>query len=159
LAAVLALYHAEPGAFRGDDLEILLHLRRKLAAAVAHALKYESLEKLATEDAATSLPNERALFLRLDADLARCRRNRGRLAVLVCDVEAGRLRRRSGALRAVAASLRRLCREEDCVARMGERFVLVLGSFAEHHLAEKRKRIDALLRKSARPRTASARRW
>jgi len=37
---------------------------------------------------ATSLPNERALFLRLDADLARCQRNHGVLAVLVCDGEA-----------------------------------------------------------------------
>jgi len=145
LAAVLALYHSEAGAFQEDDLEVLLHIRTKLAAAVAHALQYESLEKLATEDAATRLPNERALFLRLDAELARCRRTRGRLAVLVCDVEAPRLRRRPGALRAVAAGLRRLCREEDCVARMGDRFVLVLSSFAEHHLAEKRRRMEAMI--------------
>jgi diguanylate cyclase (GGDEF)-like protein len=145
LAAVLALYHRDAGAFREDDLEVLLRIREKLAAAVANALKYQSLEKLSTEDAATSLPNERALFLRLDAELARCRRTRGRLAVLVCDVEAHRFPRRSSVLRAVAVGLRRLCREEDCVARMGDRFVLVLSSFAEHHLAEKRKRIRALM--------------
>jgi len=145
LAAVLALYHGQAGAFHEDDLEILLHIRPKLAAAVAHALRCESLEKLATEDAATRLPNERALFLRLDAELARCRRTRGRLAVLVCDVEAHRLRRRPGVLQAVATGLRRLCREEDCVARMGDRFVLVLSSFAEHHLAEKRRRMEAMM--------------
>jgi diguanylate cyclase (GGDEF)-like protein len=145
LAAVLALYHGQAGAFQEDDLEILLHIRAKLAAAVAHASQYESLEKMATEDAATRLPNERALFLRLDAELARCRRTRGRLAVLVCDVEAHRLRRRPGALQAVATGLRRLCREEDCVARMGDRFVLVLSSFAEHHLAEKRRRMEAMM--------------
>lgn len=145
LAAVLALYHGERGSFQEDDLEILLHIRTKLAAAVAHALQYESLEKLATEDAATRLPNERALFLRLDAELARCRRTRGRLAVLVCDVGAHRLRRRPGALQAVAAGLRRLCREEDCVARMGDRFVLVLSAFAEHHVAEKRRRMEAMM--------------
>jgi diguanylate cyclase (GGDEF)-like protein len=104
------------------------------------------MERLSTEDVATSLPNERALFLKLDAELARCRRNHSALAVLVCDVEAAqRLRRRSGALQAVAAGMRRLCREEDCVARMGDRFVLVLDSFTERHLAEKRRRIEALM--------------
>jgi len=104
------------------------------------------MERLSTEDVATSLPNERALFLKLDAELARCRRSHSALAVLVCDVEAAqRLRRRSGALQAVAAGLRRLCREEDCVARMGDRFVLVLDNFAKRHLAEKRRRIEALM--------------
>jgi diguanylate cyclase (GGDEF)-like protein len=146
LAGVLALYHSEASAFQDDDLGVLLHIRKKLAAAVHNALKYESMERLSTEDVATSLPNERALFLKLDAELARCRRNHGALAVLVCDVEAvQRLRRRSGALRSVAAGLRRLCREEDCVARMGDRFVLVLDGFAERHLAEKRRRIEALM--------------
>jgi len=145
LAGVLALYHGEAAAFRGGDLGVLLHIRSKLAAAVHNALKYESMQRLSTEDVATSLPNERALFLRLDAELARCRRSQGALGVLVCDVEAApRLRRRS-ALQAVAAGLRSLCREEDCVARMGDRFVLVLDSFAECHLAEKRKRIEALM--------------
>jgi diguanylate cyclase (GGDEF)-like protein len=146
LVGVLALYHSEASAFQDDDLGVLLHIRKKLAAAVHNALKYESMERLSTEDVATSLPNERALFLKLDAELARCRRNHGALAVLVCDVEAvQRLRRRSGALRSVAAGLRRLCREEDCVARMGDRFVLVLDGFAERHLAEKRRRIEALM--------------
>jgi diguanylate cyclase (GGDEF)-like protein len=146
LAGVLALYHGQPAAFQGDDLGVLLHIQRKLAAAVHNALKYESMEKLSTQDPATALPNERALFLRLDAELARCRRNRNTLAVLVCDLD-GALRtgRRSGALRAVAAGLRRLCREEDCVARMGDRFVMVLNSFAKRHLAEKRRKIRALV--------------
>jgi diguanylate cyclase (GGDEF)-like protein len=146
LVGVLALYHSEASAFRDDDLGLLLHIRKKLAAAVHNSLKYESMERLSTEDVATSLPNERALFLKLDAELARCRRNHSALAVLVCDVEAAqRLRRRSGALRAVAAGLRRLCREEDCVARMGDRFVLVLDRFAEQHLAEKQRQIEALV--------------
>ena len=146
LAGVLALYHSRPAAFQGDDLGVLLHVQRKLAAAVHHALKYESMERLSTEDPATSLPNERALFLRLDAELARCRRNRATLAVLVCDVDGSqRTGRRPGAMRAVAAGLRRLCREEDCVARMGDQFVLVLGSFARRHLAEKLRKIEALM--------------
>jgi GGDEF domain-containing protein len=146
LSGVLALYHREASAFLADDLAILARIRRKLAAAVDNALKYESMERLSTQDPATSLPNERALFLRLDADLARCRRHCGTLAVLVCDgAGAPWIGRRSSALRAVAAGLRRLCREEDCVARMGDRFVLVLGGFQERHLAEKQKKIAALM--------------
>jgi diguanylate cyclase (GGDEF)-like protein len=146
LAGVLALYHRETSAFTDDDLGVLLHIRGKLAAAVHNALKYESVQRLSTEDVATSLPNERALFLRLDAELARCRRHHVALAILVCDVEAGqRLRWRSGALQAIAAGLRLLCREEDCVARMGDRFVLVLVNFEGPHLAEKRRRIEALM--------------
>jgi diguanylate cyclase (GGDEF)-like protein len=146
LAGVLALYHKEAAAFLADDLEMLLRIRAKLAAAVDNALRYESMERLSMQDPSTSLPNERALFLRLDADLARCRRHGGTLAVLVCDV-AGEpwTGQPGGASRAVAAGLRRLCREEDCVARMGDRFVLVLGSFAHRHLAEKRKRMEALM--------------
>jgi len=146
LAGVLALYHSEESAFREDDLGVLLHIRKKLAAAVHNALKYESMERLSTKDLATSLPNERALFLKLDAELARCRRNHSALGVLVCDVEsAQRLRRRNGVLQAVAVGLRCLCREEDCVARMGNRFVFVLDGFTERHLAEKRRRIEALM--------------
>jgi diguanylate cyclase (GGDEF)-like protein len=146
LAGVLALYHGEAAAFREDDLGVLLSIRKKLAAAVANALKYESAERLSTVDPATALPNERALFLRLDAELARCRRNGGTLAVLACEVDGiERVARRPGLLQSAAAGLRRLCREEDCVARMGDRFVLVLCNFARRHLADKQKRIEALL--------------
>lgn len=45
---------------------------------------------------------------------------------------------------AFAAALRRSCREEDFVARMGDRFVLVLTNFRERHLAEKGKQIEQL---------------
>src|ERR1035437_10536215 len=44
-----------------------------------------------------------------------------------------------------ASGLRRICREEDCVARMGESFVLALGGFSARDLPEKRRLIEALL--------------
>lgn len=152
LVGVLALYHAAPGAFSKDDLRVLLAIRAKLSVAVANALAHERAEQLSVVDPLTCLPNARALFLRLDAELARCRRNRATLAVLVCEVDgiggdhpgpapiAGRRLRQS-----VAGGLRRICREDDFVARMGAGFVLVLSGFGPRDLKDKRKLIDSLM--------------
>jgi GGDEF domain-containing protein len=137
LVAVLSLYRRGPETSDDEDRALLLYVRDKLATCAANAIRYEALEKLATQDAATSLPNERALFVRLDAELARCRRNDGRLAVLVCEPGT-----RGAGLAVLAGNLRRVCREEDFVARMGDRFVLVLGGFRRAHLAEKRNQLE-----------------
>jgi GGDEF domain-containing protein len=145
LTGVLTLYRRAPKPFRQQELAVLQRVRKKTAAAVQNAVKYERAERLAVVDPATSLPNQRALFLRLDAELARCRRTGATLAVLVCEIEpAGRGVPQCEALPAVAADLRALCREEDCVARMGNGFVLVLGGFGPQHFADKEKQIEAI---------------
>jgi diguanylate cyclase (GGDEF)-like protein len=96
-------------------------------------------EKLAAVDDLTQLPNSRALFLRLDAELSRCRRSRTPLAVLVCDATGFP----QASYPEIAASLRRICREEDCVARIGETFALVLAGFSREDLPEKERLIRA----------------
>jgi diguanylate cyclase (GGDEF)-like protein len=150
--AVLALYHTAEDAFGGEDLRILLSLRDRLTLAVVHALHQESADQLATVDPLTGLPNRRALFQRLDAELARCRRGGGTLALLVLEIDGfPRIYRQSSAAAArllwkeVASRLRGICREEDCVARMGEGFVLAFGSFSARDLPEKLRLIEALL--------------
>jgi diguanylate cyclase (GGDEF)-like protein len=150
--AVLALYHAAPDAFGSEDLRILLAIRGKLALAVEHALQQERADQLAAVDTLTGLPNRRALFQRLDAELARCRRSRATLALLVCEIDGlPRIQRQSGAAaaqrlcKAIASGLRRICREDDCVARMGEGFVLALGGFSARDLPEKRQLIESLV--------------
>ena len=45
----------------------------------------------------------------------------------------------------IAAGLRRICREDDCVARRGEGFVLALGSFSARDLPDKRHQIESVL--------------
>ena len=45
----------------------------------------------------------------------------------------------------IAAGLRRICREEDCVARLENEFVLVLGGLQARDLEEKRKLIESVL--------------
>jgi diguanylate cyclase (GGDEF)-like protein/putative nucleotidyltransferase with HDIG domain len=156
--AVLALYRAAPDAFGSEDLRILLAIRGKLAMAVERALHEERIDRLAVVDTLTGLPNRRALFQRLDAELARCRRNSSTLALLVCEIEGlPRIHSQSGAAaahrlcKAIASGLRGICREDDCVARMGEGFVLALGGFAARDLPEKRQRIEAMLNELAPP--------
>jgi diguanylate cyclase (GGDEF)-like protein/putative nucleotidyltransferase with HDIG domain len=143
--AVLTLYRETRDAFGSEDLRILLTIRDKLAMAVEHALEHESADRLAAVDILTGLPNRRALFQRLDSELARCRRSHATLAVLVCEID-GLSQRLS---KVIASDLRHMCREDDCVARMGEGFVLVLGGFSARDLPEKRHAIEALLAKVA----------
>lgn len=131
---VLALYRAEKDAFTRDNLRILLAISSKVSLAVENALKYRLVENSATIDYLTNLPNARSLFLRLDSELARCRRMNIPLAVLVCDLDGfkqvndcfGHLTGNK-VLSNVANGLKENCREYDYVARMGgDEFVLLL---------------------------------
>jgi GGDEF domain-containing protein len=47
--------------------------------------------------------------------------------------------------KAIASGLRRMCREDDCVARMGEGFALALGGFSARDLPDKRHLIESML--------------
>jgi len=98
-------------------------------------LRFQMAEDSATTDYLTLLPNARSLFLRLDSELARCRRTLEPLTVLVCDVDGFKqVNDRFGhlegnkVLRYVADVLRDNCREYDYVARMGgDEFVILLA--------------------------------
>jgi diguanylate cyclase (GGDEF)-like protein/putative nucleotidyltransferase with HDIG domain len=142
---VLTLYHADADAFTADHLRILLAISSKIALSVENALKYRMAESTATTDFLTGLPNARSLFLHLDSELARCRRNEAGLAVLVCDLDGFKqINDRFGhleanrVLRVLASKLKASCREYDYVARMGgDEFVLVLPGIQPAALREK----------------------
>ena len=112
---------------------------------IENALKFQQAAISATTDALTSLPNARSLFLHLDAELSRARRNTESLAVLICDLDGFKqVNDRFGhlegnrVLKLVAAGLRECCREYDYVARMGgDEFVLVLPGLKLPDLADK----------------------
>jgi diguanylate cyclase (GGDEF)-like protein len=109
-------------------------LTQKVAISIENAIKYRRAETCAVTDALTGLPNARSLFLHLDSELARCKRENSPLSVLVCDLDGfKRVNDRFGhlegnsLLRKVAEGLRENCREYDYVARMGgDEFVVVL---------------------------------
>ncbi|PYV97396.1 MAG: hypothetical protein DMG86_18330 [Acidobacteria bacterium] len=138
VVGVLALYHAERDAFTSDHLRILLAISSKMALAVENALKYEQAESSATTDYLTGLPNARSLFLQLDRELARCKRDTSSLTVMVCDMDGFKqINDRFGhlegnrVLRLFAVALKESCREYDYVARMGgDEFVVVAPGLA-----------------------------
>jgi diguanylate cyclase (GGDEF)-like protein len=151
VAGVLALYSADAGTFRPADLGVLLWIREDLARAVKHALQYTPADPAAC-DALTGLPNERGLFQRLDADLKRCRRQLRTLALLLCGVDGlAEVQARFGdqahkrLIQAIAAGLRRTSRKQDCVARLGDEFALLLEEFPKTGFESKRSSMAALV--------------
>ena len=81
------MYHANRDAFTPDHLRILLAVASKVALSVENALKYQQAESSATTDFLTGLPNARSLFVHLAQEVARCRRMKTSLAVMVCDID------------------------------------------------------------------------
>ena len=84
---VLALYRGARDAFTSDHLRILLAVTSKMALSIENALKYQQAESSATTDYLTGLPNARSLFLELDRELARCKRDNSSLTVMVSDMD------------------------------------------------------------------------
>jgi diguanylate cyclase (GGDEF)-like protein len=150
---VLALYHLGRDAFKTDHLRVLLAINPKVSLTIENALKFQQAAISATTDALTSLPNARSLFLHLDAELSRARRNNEALAVLVCDLDGFKqVNDRFGhlegnrVLKLVASGLRECCREYDYVARMGgDEFVLVLPGLKPQDLAEKTRALERVV--------------
>lgn len=134
IVGVLTLYKAEKDAFTADHLRILLAVSSKMALSIENALKYQQAESSATTDYLTGLPNARSLFLQLDRELARSKRAKSSLTVMVCDMDGFKqINDRFGhlegnrTLKLFAQRLKDSCREYDYVARMGgDEFVVVV---------------------------------
>jgi diguanylate cyclase (GGDEF)-like protein len=145
-AAVIALYRAGCQAFTDEEFHWLRAAAPKLQAAIGNARAYQLAAKLAGIDPLTGALNARAMFERLDAELARTRRRQERLAVLQCAMEGvggAPPEVVRSALRRLANALREGCREYDTVARTGDDLVLVLAGFAPADFEEKVARIRA----------------
>ncbi len=150
---VLTLYHAAKDAFSRDHLRVLLALSSKVAQSIENALKYQQAESSATTDYLTGLPNARSLFLQLDGELSRCKRNNRLLSVIVCDLDGFKqVNDRFGhlegnrVLQLIAQGLRAHCREYDYVARMGgDEFVMVLPDLPPEKVEEKARQIAQMV--------------
>jgi diguanylate cyclase (GGDEF)-like protein/putative nucleotidyltransferase with HDIG domain len=142
---VLTLYHMERDAFTKDHLRLLMAIAPKIGMSIENALRFQQAESSATTDFLTSLPNARSLFLQLDAEVSRARRNSQPLTVVVLDLDELKLvNDRYGhlegnrLLREVAAALKGNCREYDYVARMGGDEFVVLISGVKQEDADQR---------------------
>src|SRR6202521_1121581 len=153
---VLALYRSERDAFTTDHLRILLAVSGKMALAIENALKYQQAESSATTDYLTGLPNARSLFLQLDRELARCKRDNASLTLMVCDMNGfKKINDRFGhlegnrVLRLFAQALKDSCREYDYVARMGgDEFVVIAPGLPADAATKKIEQIRPLARQA-----------
>ena len=150
VVGVLSMYHSNPDAFTPDDLRILLAVASKVALSVENALKYQQAESSATTDYLTGLPNARSLFMHLAQEVARCRRMKTSLAVMVCDIDG--LKRVNDSyghiegdklLREFSMRLKEACRGYDYVARMGgDEFVITTPGLSSAAALEKAERLN-----------------
>ena len=151
---VMTLFRTEANAFTADHLRILLTLVSKVSLSIENALRFQQAESSATQDYLTGLPNARSLFLHLDSELSRAKRNQETLALLVCDMDGFKqVNDRFGhvqgnkVLQLVAKRLRESCREYDYVARMGgDEFVVALSAVDPQAASAKASQMDALVR-------------
>jgi diguanylate cyclase (GGDEF)-like protein/putative nucleotidyltransferase with HDIG domain len=150
VVGVLAMYHVNRDAFTPDHLRILLAVASKVALSAENALKYQQAETSATTDFLTGLPNARSLFVHLAQELARCKRTKTSLAVLVCDIDGFKQINDSFGhlegdtlLREFSIRLKDACRGYDYVARMGgDEFVITAPGLTPEAAKEKAERLN-----------------
>jgi diguanylate cyclase (GGDEF)-like protein/putative nucleotidyltransferase with HDIG domain len=158
VVGVLAMYQTQRDAFTPDHLRILLAVASKVALSVENALKYQQAESSATTDYLTGLPNARSLFVHLAQEVARCRRMKTSLAVLVCDIDGFKQINDSFGhlegdklLREFTSRLKDVCRGYDYVARMGgDEFVITAPGLTAEAAHEKAERLNRAAIESAR---------
>jgi diguanylate cyclase (GGDEF)-like protein/putative nucleotidyltransferase with HDIG domain len=158
VAGVVALYHAEKDFFTTDHLRILLAISSRMALAIDNAVKYEQAESSAVTDYLTGLPNARSLFMQLDRELARCKRDKKTLTVMVADMDGFKqINDRFGhlegdrVLRLFARSLKETSREYDYVARMGgDEFVVIAPGLTPEPAARKAEQMRGLAKKAGK---------
>ncbi|HUV97546.1 MAG TPA: HD domain-containing phosphohydrolase [Acidobacteriaceae bacterium] len=145
LVGVLALYQAEPDAFTSDHLRVLQVITSRVALFIENALKYREAESSATIDYLTGMANARALSMHLEQELARCKRESGSIAVMVCDLNGFKqINDRYGhlagdkVLKIFGNLLREACRQDDYTARMGgDEFVIIAPGMPPNLVSER----------------------
>jgi diguanylate cyclase (GGDEF)-like protein/putative nucleotidyltransferase with HDIG domain len=158
VVGVVALYHAEKDFFASDHLRILLAVSSRMALAIENAMKYEQAENSAVTDYLTGLPNARSLFLQLERELARCKRDNNTLTVMVADLDRFKqINDRFGhlegnrVLRLFAHSLKETSREYDYVARMGgDEFVVIAPGLTPEAAARKAEQMRDLAKQAGK---------
>jgi diguanylate cyclase (GGDEF)-like protein len=158
VVGVVALYHAERDFFTSDHLRILLAVSSKMALAIENAMKYEQAESSAVTDFLTGLPNARSLFLQLDREMARCKRDNNTLTVMVADLDGFKqINDRFGhlegnrVLQLFAHSLKETSREYDYVARMGgDEFVVIAPGLTPDAAARKSEQMRELAQRAGK---------
>ncbi len=145
VSGVLALYHADRDAFSKEHLRLLLAISGKIGISIENALRFKQAEASVSTDMLTGIANAREVFLQLDRELSRARRESLPVTAVVMDLDGFKqINDRFGhiegnrVLRSFAAGLKGVCREYDTVARMGgDEFVVLLPGARPEEIANR----------------------
>ena len=143
----LALYHGEADFYNDAHSRLAERVAGQIAAVVANSLLFDQAQEDSLTDPLTALPNTRSLFMHLTRELARSKRLRTQLALLVIDLDDFKLindrhghHRGDRALCEVARVLRTAIRPYDiCVRYAGDEFILVLSGCSDAEAHRKRR--------------------
>jgi len=152
VVGVVCLYSRGKEAFSNEHVRILQAVSSRVALSIENAVKFEQAETSSVTDYLTGLPNARSLFIHLDKEVARCKREKSGIALMVCDLDGFKqINDRFGhlegnrVLKSFAEQIRGACREYDYVARMGgDEFVVVLPGLTAEAADERSKIVDQI---------------
>ncbi len=131
----LAVYHTEGGCYSDDHRRLLDRVCEQAAAVISNAIMFEETQEESLTDALTGLPNTRAMVMHLERELARARRLRNEVSLLVIDLDDFKaINDTHGhhvgdrALREVGRTIRASIRPYDICARYaGDEFLVALS--------------------------------
>ncbi len=154
----LTVYSVDADSFSRDHLRILQAIESKFSLSLQNGLRFLNAEKDSTVDFLTQLPNARQFFLGMDAQLNQARSSGGKLAVVVCDLNAFKeVNDHQGhltgnlLLRSIAEKFRTCCGPRDIVARTGgDEFVFLLADEDAHSCQPRMEAIDQCVKKACR---------
>ncbi len=143
----LALYTNELESYSSGHVHLLESVSRLASTALQHAMLHEQTKAIAQTDALTGLPNGRALYTRLDQELANAAEQGSSLTVLCFNVMGLRVVNESYGYQAgdrmlveVAARLRSAVGEAGMLSRIaGDEFICLLSNSGREeavHLGE-----------------------
>jgi diguanylate cyclase (GGDEF)-like protein/putative nucleotidyltransferase with HDIG domain len=120
--------------FPPEEVETMAAIARQAAVIIDNARLHERVQQQAIADPLTGLYNHRHLYERLEQEVARAKRSRRPIAVLMVDIDGLKLindtyghRVGDEALKLLASVLQSSCRAEDIVGRYGgDEFMIIL---------------------------------
>jgi diguanylate cyclase (GGDEF)-like protein len=131
---ILSAHQDRVGAFAEADLDLLTVVARYLSGAIEVARLHEQLKELAATDSLTGLANRRTFLDRLESEIARSRRAKYPLSVVLVDLDRFKSvndvyghARGDEVLIGVGENVARVIRDADLAARFGgDEFILML---------------------------------
>ena len=142
----LAVYHTGRGHYGQAQSRLLEQVAAQTAAVLDNAQRFERAREESLTDPLTGLPNTRFLSMHLTQEIARARRQRSPLAVLLLDLDYFKAINDTyghtvgdRVLKTVADTLRAAIRAYDvCVRYAGDEFVIMLPECGPEEAEERR---------------------